>query len=699
VPESNGASHYPHVFTPISLGPVEIANRIYMSPHGVPLEAPVPGHGTHNLPAAEHAYYFAERAAAGVGLLFHSTHVGTFALQPQLAASPGLPASIPSYRRVAEMVHEHGAKIMAELWYVPWQYHRWEALGPDAPQLAPSPVQNFTSPYTRYAMRKHDIERVLKEHGNAVANLRQAGYDGVELHVSHGALLEYFLSPYHNKRTDEYGGTLENRARLLREALEVARDAAGSEMAVGIRITADQLLPGGNGEEQTAAALSHLESTGLLDFVDIDISVEPEQHYLMTTSFFVPKLHNAERVARVGAALKSLPVIATPGRVTSVAEAEQLLEAGSLQMVGAVRALIADPNLVRNAREGREDQTRVCVAINHCTGNPTGMPVFGCAINPTAGREERWGDRSFAPAPTAMKVVVVGGGPAGVEAATTAARRGHQVTLLEGRDHLGGGVALWAMIPGREHLTSLTTWWTEQLQQHGVDVRTGVRADVEAVLAESPDVVVVATGSVYARTGESGYAPRELPGFDRSFVHGPEEIIRGEVTLGGRVVVLDEEGYHTTVGVAEIAARAGAEVQLITRHPAVGHAIGRDSRFVVSRLRKLGVRLRPLHTVSKIGDRTVTVADLGAEEFELVGDVDAVVLGTMRKPVDELADLLAERVEYVYPIGDALAPRSLKEATYEGHRFGRVIGESEMPETVIDELFRPLNTMRPAEFA
>jgi 2,4-dienoyl-CoA reductase-like NADH-dependent reductase (Old Yellow Enzyme family)/thioredoxin reductase len=699
VTKHKGADRYPHVFQPLSLGPVEVANRIYMSPHGVPFEAPVPGHETHHLPAAEHAHYFAERAAAGVGLIFHSTHVGPFAMQPQLAASPGLPESVPSYRKLADMIHEHGSKIMAELWYVPWQYHRWEALGPDAPQLAPSAVQNFSLPYTRYAMRKHDIVSVLEQHATAVSHLRQAGYDGIELHVSHGAILEYFLSPYHNHRTDEYGGTLENRARFLREALEVARKQMGDEMALGIRITADQLLPGGNGEEQTAAALSHLEATGLLDFVDIDISVEPEQHYLMTTSFFMEKLHNAERVARVGAALKSLPVLATPGRVTQLGEAEQLIADGKMQMVGVVRALIADPNLVHNAQDGREEQTRPCIAINHCTGNPTGMPVFGCAVNPTAGREERWGDRTFTRATKSMRVVVVGGGPAGLEAARTAARRGHTVTLFERSEELGGGVALWARIPGREHLTSITTWWADQARQEGVVLHTGFAADVDTVLHEKPDVVIVATGSVYSRTGESGFSPRPLPGFEHQMVRGPEEVIRGEVVLTGRVVILDDEGYHTTVGTAEIAAHSAADVHLVTRYPAIGHAIGRDSRFVVSRLRSLGVTLRPNTAIEEIGDSAVRLVQLDSNQQETLENVDSVVLATMRKPVDALADALEGRVDYVYLVGDALAPRSLKEATYEGHRFARVIGEADMPRRVTDEIFRPLNTLRPAEFA
>jgi 2,4-dienoyl-CoA reductase-like NADH-dependent reductase (Old Yellow Enzyme family)/thioredoxin reductase len=686
---------YPNVFSPLRIGPLEVPNRIYLSPHGLPLEAPVPGHETHHLPSSDHAHYFAERAAGGVGLIFHSAQVGPFAAQTNLSASPGLKASIPSYRRVAEMVHEHGARIMAELWYVAWYPKRWDALGPDAPTMAPSSTQQYTMPGTRYAMRTRDIQNVLAAHRDAARNLRAAGYDGVELHVSHGSLLEYFLSPYHNHRTDDYGGALENRARFLREALEVTREEIGSEMALGIRLTADQLLPGGYDEQGARDVLSHLVPLGLLDFVDLDISVEPEQAHLMSTSYFMPKLHNAERVTSVAPAAKPLPVLATPGRVTNLAEAERLIAAGTAEMIGIVRGLIAEPEMVRHAQEGREGESRVCIAANHCTGNVMSMGTFGCAINPAAGREENWGTRVVRPAATQMSVLVIGGGPAGLEAARTASLGGHSVTLVERTSALGGGVALWAQIPGREHVGTLPKWFARQLERNGVEVRLGVAGDRALVRELSPDVVFVATGSHYAQTGASGFAPQPVPGWERDFVHQPEAVIRGDIALGGNVVVLDEEGYNTAVGVAEIAALHGARVELVTRKLTIAEGLAREARYVDTRLRAAGVVIATSSYLREIGDGTVTLEDLVTGEHRTT-PVDSVVLATMRLPDDELADVLTDEVEYVYLIGDALAPRSLRDATYEGHRFARVIGGPAMPKWVTDELFAPLNTLRPA---
>jgi 2,4-dienoyl-CoA reductase-like NADH-dependent reductase (Old Yellow Enzyme family)/thioredoxin reductase len=698
--QQDGGERFPNIFKPIKIGPVEMRNRIFMAPHGIPLETPVAEYGSHNQPAAEHAFYFAERAAGGVGLIFHSMQIGPFAAQPNLAASPGLTEAVPSYRRVAEMVHEAGAKIMAEIWYVPWQPHRWEALGPEAPQLAPSAVQNFHVSTVRRAMRKADMDRLKEAHRVATRNLMAAGYDGVELHVSHGSILEYFLTPYFNHRTDEYGGSLENRARLLCETLAVVREEAGSKIAVGIRLTTDELLPGAYDTDGAKEILQHLAPTGLLDFVDLDISVEPEQAYLMTTGFFEPKLHNLNRVKAVSAAARPLVVLAAPGRLTSLADAERMLASGVVDLVGAVRGLIAEPELVKNAREGKASRNRICIAANHCTGG-TGIPLggsFGCAINAAAGREERWGVKHQERAPRLTRVVVVGGGPAGLEAARVAAIRGHHVTLLERSSALGGGLALWAQIPGRESLATLPAWFEGRFAEVGVDVRLGVEADVASILALNPEVVIVATGSHYERTGETGFVPRPIPGWDHDFVHPPEPIIRGDVKLSGNVLVLDEEGMHAAVGAAEIAAIGGAKVELVTRWPTVAHYLAAQARYIPPRLRAAGVTMSTGTFLKEIrpGEVTLTLLATGEERRT---HVDAVVLATMRKPDDELGDSLEGMVPYVYVIGDALAPRTLKEATYEGQRFARVIGEDTMPKSVTEELFKPLNSLRPAAMA
>ncbi|WP_157221085.1 oxidoreductase [Flavisphingomonas formosensis] len=281
-----GRTLYPHVFAPISLGPVEIRNRIYMPPHGVPLEVGVPGYGPNGMPAAELAYYYAERAAGGVGLIFHSMLVAPFAAWLGTpSSSPILPQALPSYARVAEAVHASGGAIMGQIWYHPGLTHLWEQGGPQAPQLSPSATQSFNMPSTRYALRAEDLHHIVDVHRDAARNLLVCGYDGVELHVSHGMLLEAFLSPYFNRRTDDYGGSLANRSRLILEVLEAVKEVTQGGLATGMRFTIDQMLPGGWSEEGGQEILHYLSRTGLLDFIDLDIAVEPEQHHLAIPPF------------------------------------------------------------------------------------------------------------------------------------------------------------------------------------------------------------------------------------------------------------------------------------------------------------------------------------------------------------------------------------------------------------------------------
>jgi 2,4-dienoyl-CoA reductase-like NADH-dependent reductase (Old Yellow Enzyme family)/thioredoxin reductase len=688
-----GKTKYPRVFQPISLGPVEVKNRVYMPPHGVPLEVPVPGFGPNGMPAAELAYYYAERAAGGAGLIFQSTLVAPFASWPgPPASSPILAEALPSFTRVAEMVHAEGAKIMAQIWYHPGLPHLWEQGGPQAPQLSPSATQSFGFPSTRYALSKDDLRYVIDAHREAARGLQRCGYDGVELHVSHGMLLENFLSPYFNQRQDEYGGSLANRARLVVEILEAVKEETQGKLAIGMRFTIDQMLPGGWGEDGGREILAHLANTGLMDFVDLDIAVEPEQHHLAIPSFFEAKLHNADRVARVRGAAGSVPVLCTPGRLTEIAEAEGLLERGVSDMVGVARGLIAEPELVNNALFGREHQSRKCIAANHCSPY---NPGHGCALNPTVAKEERWGRRRNERAPRTMRVVVVGGGPAGLEAARVAAMRGHRVTLLERENELGGATVLLSRMPGREHIVNSREWWQRQLEEFGAEVRTGCDAGPDEILGYKPEAVIIATGSRYARDGASGFSPRAIPGSEHDFVLTPEDVLSGAAKPSGNIVVVDEEGRQAGPGVAEFLARAGAKVTLITSYPTVGPHLQAHAHYVIPRLRAAGVELSPATAAVEIGERQIRLSNLNSGA-EWVRPVDAVVVATMRLPVDGLVPALKGRVDHVYQVGDALAPRSLMEATYEGHRFARLIGEDKMPVSVIEELFRPARGFRPA---
>jgi thioredoxin reductase len=538
-----------------------------------------------------------------------------------------------------------------------------------------------------------EIAELVAMYGRCADHLRQAGYDGVEIHAAHGVLMEHFLSPYFNQRTDRYGGDREGRMRLLIESLQAVRDGGSSGMAVGIRLISDERLPGGLTPDDVQDILVDLVGRGLLDFADMDIAVEPQQAHLMTTPSLVAPLHIRDLVASIRKAVSpQLAVISSLGRVTSIAEAERMLAEGAADMIGAARGLIAEPELVRNAREGREARSRTCLACNYCIAAVQHSGAFGCAINPASGRERRWGVRSFSTAVERGKVVVIGAGPAGLEAARVAALRGHDVVVLERRRQIGGQLALWGTLPGRETYRSAVDWYERELVELGVEVCTDVLADPTRVLAENPTAVIVASGARYAATGESGFLPIDLSGHDRGIVYTPERVLDGTVSLGGTVVILDDEGIHTGVGVAEAAARQGAKVHLVTRHQQLMANLTYDGHLslILPRLMRLGVQLHTRSYLREIGADKVILFDVFTDETRVISGVNAVVLATMRKPEDVLARDLAGQVPQLFAVGDALAARGLAEATYEGHQFARLIGDGDAPRTTGEYLLRPI---------
>lgn len=668
-------STYPNVFSPIAIGPVEIPNRFYFAPHGVNL-------AVGNEPSNDFLHYSVERVRGGCGLVIHSTSVhGKVNGMP----SPYPERNVASFRAMADAVHREGGKCFAQLWYSAVQPGQWGALGPPRPLLSPTSGQLFGDNLSSHSMGEDEVQSLVEAYGRSCAHLREAGYDGVELHVSHGTLLEQFVSPYFNRRDDGYGGSRDKRLRVVFECLRAARESVGPDMAVGIRFNCDEMLPGGYDQAEAAEILQEICESGMVDFVDLDIAVEPHQFHLGMPSGFVPPHVYEPYVVAMRAVTGSVPVLSVLGRVTTVAEAETAIADGVCDLVGAARALIAEPDLVRNSRDGLEHLNRTCIACNWCMAAfPRG--AAGCTINPVSYRERQWGGDAAAGNTIASRsrVVVVGGGPGGLEAARVAALRGHQVVLLEAADALGGGLGAWAMLPGREFLRAAVDWWTAELDRLGVDVRLGTHATADTVLAERPDAVIVATGSHYSRTGRSGFRDVGIDGHEREIVLSPEDVLLRGARPQGTVILLDEEGTHTGPGLAEMLVAGGAQVEFVTSAFA---PVGPDLMYtgevgyVVGRMKAAGVTISSQTYLRRIGDGEVTLYDIFTEAERTVSDVSAVVLATSREPEDRLATELRGRVRQLFTIGDALAPRPMASASYEGHKFARLVGEPGAPVT------------------
>lgn len=680
---------YPNLFNPIQLGPVEVPNRFFFAPHGSSLAA-----GTK--PSDDLIAYSAERVkdgGCGLVIVALAQHERGRTQQP----SPHPPENIAAFRVLADAIHDAGGKIFGQIFYWWGGYGRWQPFSPPGPSFGPS-TRQFAFGGRSVATREltvSDIQEVHAATRQSADHLRQAGFDGVMLHGSHAGLIEQFTSPYFNERQDQYGGSFENRLRFVIENLEAAREGAGPEMAVGMRFNCDEQIAGGYNTDTARDIVRTLCDKKLLDYIDLDVGLEPQQfHHGMPTGF-EKKHYYRPFVEKVREGAGTVPVLSVLGRVTHLAEAEEAIASGAIDMAGAARQLIAEPRMVQNARNGQEDRSRTCIACNWCVAS-MGDGAMGCTINPASYRERLWGVETLMPAERSCKVVIVGGGPGGLEAARVSAIRGHQVVLFEGRRKLGGAMALWAELPGREHYGDGVDWWQRELARLNVDVHLETRVDAGRVLAEQPDAVIVATGARYSEGGRSVVLDADIPGSEQSFVYRPEDILEDGVRPGGRVLVVDSEGYHAGSGIAELLVLSGASVQMI--FPGYSPLSPRltdnwEERYIVKRLKERGVQLRPTSWLDSIGDHSAILYDCHTgERWE--EKFDAVVLVAGRSPCSDLTHSLEDKVKQLFTIGDALAPRMLAAATYEGQKFAREIGKHDGARSPLDVWFNP----DPAEF-
>jgi 2,4-dienoyl-CoA reductase-like NADH-dependent reductase (Old Yellow Enzyme family) len=650
---------YPLLFEPIDVGPVTLANRLVRSAHGTGLGMPAIGD--------DFAAYTETAAADGFGLIVledASPHRSSPPAAGILAWDDGVRAG---YERLVAAVEPYGTPLFQQVMHSGGYRPRADGGAPWAPSAIP---------YVGYAglplaMTQAMIDELVEAHAAVARRAREGGLRGLELHCAHGYLVAQFLSPLTNHRDDAYGGGLENRVRFAREVLAAMRAEAGPGLAVGVRLSSDEAHPGTLGVEETLAIARALED--LCDFVNLSFG-NRFSHARMIGAMHEPhgyQLPSAEPFARG----LSRPVIAG-GRITSLAEAERALAEGRCDLVSMVRASIADPRLITKSRAGREAEVRPCIGCNHgCVGGIFGPARrVGCAVNPGAGSERTAGDLQLSPAASPAHVVVVGGGPAGLEAARVAAVRGHRVTLFEAEDALGGQLSLARRAPHRGEIGGFVDWAARELARLGVDVRLAATADAEAVLAAAPDAVVVATGSAPALDGVQAAAPRDPAAIAPDAVVVSSRQVLRDGLREKRVLVLDDVGHYEAIAVTDALLEAGGSVVFATPFadvgPLVESSLSADparARFEVG-----GVTVVPhARLVSVSRGEAVTASTLTARER--VHDVEAVVLVCRSAPRTELAAALAGRVGALAVVGDADSPRFLQAAVRDAHRAAAAI--------------------------
>ena len=642
---------YRYLFQNIQIGPVRLNNRIVFTAHLTNLSE-------NGLPGERLAYYYRERARGGAGLIIteeQSVHPTDRAYEKLIEAYRE--DVIPGYRLITGMVHQYGTKIFAQLNH---NGNQGSSIYTGLPLWAPSPVRDPLFREVPKEMDRFDIARLVASYALAAVHVREGGFDGLELQASHSSILRQFLSPLTNHRRDQYGGSLENRLRLVLEVAAAVRNVVGEQLALGIRLSGDEFTDGGLTLEDTVEIARRLDQAGLFDYINTSVGIATRNLYLVEGSMAMPPGYSVYMSSAIRKAVK-IPVVAV-GRIKDPVQAEQILRDGHADLIGMVRAQIADPWLANKALQGMNDSIRTCLSCNQdCIGRVGLNKTIGCVQNPAVGQEKTRGEGCLQPAPKSRLVLVAGGGPAGLAAAKTAALRGHRVILWEKEDVCGGQVRLAARLPYREEFLDLIRNLRHCLEEAGVELRLGCAASPEKILAEKPDAVIVATGSLPQH-------PPALAGGENLYT--ARQVLEEEPELGQNVLVVDLQGFYQAAGVAELLAGRGKRVEIASPNLYVGQGLGPtlDLEMWYRRAHQLGITMTPDVTVLAVEGSTVRgVHNYSGREVEWRG-VDSVVTAAPNRVNDELYFALKGKVAALYRIGDCLAPRRVDAAILEGYR-------------------------------
>ncbi len=650
---------YDTLFQPLAIGPREARNGIVFGSHTT-------NFARRNLLSQQHADYYAARAAGGAGMIVLEEHIVHPSDMPYEYALAGYREETPkAIRQVARRIHEHGVLAIVQL------NHNGQQSTGDHNQRemwAPSAVPDVSSREVPKAMERRDIAAIIGGFELVAHHAVQGEADGIELNISDRSLLRQFLSPLTNQRSDDYGGSLANRLRFVQETIEAIDSALGSNYVLGVRLCADELAPwAGLTPEQSVEIARLLAETGRVDYLTITIgSIFSAHMFPFHATMHVPRGYAVHLAAQVKAAVPAIPIFAA-GRILTAQQAGRILNEGQADGVEMIRALIADPDLPRLSQAGRDTEVRPCLSCNQgCQVRGTMNAALACNVNPDV-LHGSVGARFIAPsiASPASPYIVIGGGPAGMEAARTMALRGKRVALYERGRALGGTLALAAKGPGREELGLLIDYLRSELERLDVEIHLEAELTAEAVIEMRPEAVIVATG---ARAG-SGLLP--IPGCDLPHVTDPRRVLQGKPVEGQRVVVIDETDSHGVLSVAEWLATQGHSVEILTQDWYVGRDLVATHDIVGWMQRTLahGVVLTPHTDIVRIEPGQVIVSDHYAAGERAIS-ADAVVLGVYERPAQELYFALKGRVPRLFRAGDCIAPRRIEQAILEGRQAG-----------------------------
>lgn len=645
------------VFSPIKLGPVEVSNRVVRSAHGTGMTDP---HISQRFIA-----YHTERAKGGCGLSI----LGTAAVHPSSIIDQMVfdDACIAPFQKLMKAVEPHGMKVFQQLWHGGNLFG-----GREGPPLAVSTLPGYSGIVGRQ-MSTGEVEALIRAFADAAVRCQKGGLHGVELHAGHGYLFHQFLTPVLNNRTDRYGGSFENRVRPLLEALRATRAAVGPEFAVGVRLSASD-SPGGITEQDNKRVLESMQAENLIDYINVSKG-DYYDHDSMTGTLPKPAGYQMSSAGQV-TALRKVPGIVT-GRFRTLEEVEQVLREGAADLVSMVRAHIADPDLVRKTREGRAEEVRPCLGCNQgCIGGVVRGGALGCTVNPAVGAEDTLSESLIKPTTAPKRVLVVGGGPGGMEAARIARTIGHKVILAEGAPRLGGAVNVAKRAPNLQGLADITVWLEQEVYRLGVDVRLSTYIEASDVREMGVEALIVATGSMPRMDGFQIANPGEpARGTGLPHVISSIDLFTTSRELGKTALVLDTVGHYESLAVCEQLLSQGLSVTYLTSHVGMtpyAHTTWRDVA-ALKRFYQLGNFEAVLrHHLVEIQPSRCVVRPLQASHNQTrTVPADTVVLVTPNEPICNLFDELRDETAAIYLVGDALSPRDVQHAINDAHRTAR----------------------------
>ena len=647
---------YRLAFSPIQVGTMALDRRLVVPPHSGGGGALL---GSEEL-FARHCAYWSARIRGGVRWVGGGP---TFVANPLIPGfePTGVGANGPGLFRASGFV-ERLSRFMAVLHdaggYGSVQFVQQGGM-PSAPS---STLSGYADHRVPHALDADEIAWLVGEYGASAALAADGDADALELHANHDDVLQWFLSPRTNHRSDGYGGSFEGRRRLLREVVESMRDHVRRPITIGLRLCMDEMIEGGAGVDDCCEVVAAFTADGTIDYVSLDVGDNWGR-----ISYIQPGFYEEAEWAPLAGVVRTatdLPVVYV-GRVTTLAAAERILAAGHADLVGMARATIADPDLVRTSAAGDEDDVRPCIGLQECIDRRVveGLP-FACGVNPHAGRED---DGPPPPTERARRVLVVGGGPAGTELAGQLAERGHRVELWEREATIGGQLTLAARLRMNEAYGRWIRWQERRLERAGVSVRLGLDANPADVLAAGADVIAIATGAAPRRV--------DVPGAGHPFVLEPADVAGSPERIGRRVVVISEDDRLAPLAIADHLAAAGHDVTVVHRTLAPSPLVGKYTiGAVLARLDDAGVVVVHTARLVAIEPGRVALAHCYSGRTWSLDDVDTVVLACGSVPVDDLYHALRGRHPAVHLLGDAFAPRRVVFATRQAYELARTIG-------------------------